>query len=280
LGLPAVAQDLGDFSFSSSRKRQLSERIADLEARLATLETNDIPMSYGGASCCDAAGCDGCCGQPNRQQWDNSWYCKPCPGLTADAELLLLYWHDTDNDDGQDAAYTGSRYSLGYMNDYGRSIRGRYFEYASLDDTPGNGELRIEQFDLEYAGRFTLGCNWRGEIIVGGRWMYLETPQIRRWDDTIGPVFGAGVWSGFCDWMSLYCRGRQSFQFGREVFERAVTDTFSVSELGLGMELSCDVRNAALFFRTGFEAQYLASVRDDEEDYGLVGYTFGLGMSR
>lgn len=33
-----------------------------------------------------------------------------------------------------------------------------------------------------------------------------------------------------------------------------------------------------LFVRTGVEAQYYTSVRDDEEDYGLLGWTLRGGI--
>ncbi|WP_197528850.1 hypothetical protein [Aeoliella mucimassa] len=40
------------------------------------------------------------------------------------------------------------------------------------------------------------------------------------------------------------------------------------------------VYHSSLFFRLGFEAQQYTSVRDDEEDYSLIGWTTGIGIRR
>jgi hypothetical protein len=197
----------------------------------------------------------------------------------GDAELLLLYWHDTDGDDGQNAAYTGSRYTLGYMNGCGRAFRVRWFEYASVDEV-GGGDFTLEHLDLEYAGRFKLGCNWKGALSLGARWAQLRTPQVDIWQDTIGPLAGIEIRSEITRRLSLYGKARQSFQFGREVTGNQPHDTFAVSEMAIGAEISQDICTSSVFFRTGLESQYYQSIRDDEEDYGLIGLSLVAGLRR
>ena len=269
IGTAVHAEDSSEANSASTNARLLNERIDELESRLAQFEATE--GSFAGRV--QTYGC-GTCG---RNGSDGSCWCSPCPGAFLDAELLLLAWHDTDGDDSQDTLYTGSRYTLGYMNSKGRAIRSRYFEFATVDEL-GTGDLRIEHFDLEYAGRFALGRNWLGEISLGGRWASLSNPTPRRWSDSYGPLLGIGLRSELRDWFSLYGNARQSFQFGVEGHENNENNMFGISEMSLGLEVSHSLRCHEFFFRTGVEAQYYSSVRDDEEDYGLVGCTFALGI--
>ena len=257
------------FASASSNVTLLNQRIDQLESRLAAFESFD--PSYDSRA--PQPSCHRC-GQCNS---DGSCWCSPCAGAFVDAELLLLAWHDTDGDDSQDTLYSGSRFTLGYMNHEGRAIRARYMEFESSDEL-GTGELGIEHFDLEYAGRFALGRNWLGELSLGGRWASLSNPTPRLWTDSYGPLVGLGMRSEIRDWLSVYGNARQSFQFGSEDYEDNENNLFGISELAIGIELSHAFRCHEIFFRSGVEAQYYSSVRDDEEDYGLIGCTFALGL--
>lgn len=288
----AVAQDFNDAELRSiSEARYIDQRIMELEARLKAFEESaaqtattslepptpvpqfpavpDLtyqdtlqPIAH------DPCPCPAACSPSDR-------WLRPNPGFYGDAEILLLKWYDTGGDDGSNTTSDASRYTLGFMNDHGRSIRARYFEFGLGDDL-GNGQFLVQHVDLEYAGRFALNDNWLGEISLGGRWASLSNPTPRRFQDTYGPVFGVELRSEIRDWLSLYGSARQSFQFGREEFDDDLK-TFGITELGLGVELSHTTCRREWYFRSGVESLYYTSVRDDDEDYGLVGLTFKLG---
>jgi hypothetical protein len=164
------------------------------------------------------------------------------------------------------------------MDRLGRSFRARYFD-ISIPDQMGPGTLATSRLDLEYAGRFTLGHNWRGDLSLGARWASLENPNPRRFLNTWGPVVGLEIHSDICSWLSIYGTARQSFQFGSEREENH-NHVFGITEIGAGLELSKSLRASELFFRTGVEVQHYSSVRDDEEDYGLVGLSLRCGFRR
>lgn len=271
---------------SISEARYIDQRISELEARLkafedaeaktstTSLETPQALPPVPDLTYQDALQPDPYALCPTVCCPSDIWL-RPTPGFYGDAEILLLKWYDTDGDDGTNTTSDASRFTLGFMNDHGRSIRARYFEFGVADDI-GPGQLLIQHADLEYAGRFALNNNWLGEISLGGRWASLTTPNPRIFKDTYGPVFGIDLRSELRDWLSIYGSARQSFQFGREEQEDDLK-TFGITELGLGLELSHATCVREWYFRTGVESLYYTSVRDDEEDYGLVGLTFKLG---
>ena len=168
--------------------------------------------------------------------------------------------------------------NVSILRPLGRSLRARYFEFA-IDDQVGTGSFQTERLDLEYAGRFQLGHNWRGELSLGGRWATLENPTPRRFRDTWGPVVGADVRGDIWRWLSVYASARQSFQFGKEL-EEDHDHVFGIAELAAGIEASTHIHSSEVFFRAGVETQHYSSVRDDEEDYGLLGFAFRLGIQR
>ncbi len=283
----AFGQDFNDAELKSiSEARYIDQRISELETRLKAFEVaaaQTTPTSIASPEALPPvpdltyqdvlqpipyAPCPKVC--PPADLW-----LRPNAGFYGDAEILLLKWYDTDGDDGSNTTSDASRYTLGFMNDHGRSIRVRYFEFSAFDDM-GAGRLLIQHADLEYAGRFALNNNWLGEISLGGRWASLTNPTPRTFQDTLGPMVGINLRSELRDWLSIYGSARQSFQFGREEHEDDLK-TFGITELGLGVELSHATCRREWYLRTGVESQYYTSVRDDEEDYGLVGWTFKLG---
>ena len=260
----------------SDDQRPLSEQVQELQARLAAyeaqyeaqIEARQIqPVGHFTDCKCEQPSC---CAP-------SDWI-HPCPGFYIDAELLLFHWTDTDGDDNQEVLQSGSRYTIGYENAAGRTFRARYFEFTSPDST-GPGSLQTEYLDLEYAARFALGRNWHGELSLGGRWATLQNPNPRNYADTLGPVVGLSVHSHLREWLSLYGEARYSMQFGDELTENHPS-TFGITELALGAELSKKSGAVDWFLRSGVESQQYSSVRDDEEDYGLVGLTFRVGLRR
>lgn len=182
----AAGQDFSDAELRSiTEARYIDQRIMELEARLKAFEdaaaqttttslepTSVLPelpavpdLTYQDTLqpiAHDPSPCVNVCSP-------SDLWLRPNPGFYGDVEILLLKWYDTDGDDGSNTTSDASRYTLGFMNDHGRSIRARYFEFGLADDL-GNGQLLVQHADLEYAGRFSLNDNWLGEIswVVAG----------------------------------------------------------------------------------------------------------------
>ena len=195
-------------------------------------------------------------------------------GFTAEFEALGLQFSDTDGDDSQSDFTVGGRVTFGYDFGSGKSVRLRYFQFTAEDETLPGGELAIKSADLEYAGKLDLGEAWDGELSAGLRWISMQTPEGSDWTGSVGPVIGANFTSRLSNQVALYAGGRQAFVFGNE----ATNDhayPFSISEIAFGVEWKPPVKRGDLAIRLGAEAQYYSSVRDSEEDYGLVGWTLG-----
>lgn len=273
----------------------MEQRLRDMELRLASVET---------ASCCEAAddccgngcgngcgtGCCDCCGNGGCGCGSaccgggcgciDNWCCV-CPGITFLSEVIFLRSYDSEPNSSQDAEFeTGSRWEIGYMNECGRSWRVRYFEFAD-PDFDGNNYLHLEYLDLEYAGRFTLGCNWRGELSGGLRWAQVDDEGDNLYEDTIGLVMGAQLRGPCFFGLESYGIIRQSYQYGHE--QRATNDfgTFGISEMQLGLEYQTCFMGGIGFARSFLEAQSWQGIEDnDSEDAGLFGFGFSLGITR
>jgi len=138
--------------------------------------------------------------------------------------------------------------------------------------------LQQELIDAEYAGRFELGCNWRGEIAVGLRHaQYKHTDE--EYDATIGPVVSVDVRNQMlCD-VDAFALYRRSQQFGPDQGDKR--GTFGVSEIQVGAEITRCVAGNNLFIRGFIEAQEWSGVKDsDSEDLGLIGLGFAIGIAR
>lgn len=234
--------------------------LSDVKARLASLEDGEVApaVQKGGDCCCDC-------------------WCNPCCGWIGSAEILFLRPHDNYADSTSSNRYeTGSRYMIGHMDECGRSWRLRYFEFYH-PDFDGSG-LQMETLDAEYAGRFTLGCNWRGELSAGLRWAeYRDDSSL--YSETIGPVIGAEVRNClWCD-VDIFALARQSIQFGEQ--DNDESGTFSITELQVGLEVTRCVAGTEIFARTMIEAQSWQGPEDAAgEDTGLIGYGFAVGLAR
>ncbi len=239
--------------------------LSEIKARLASLESGDMAMmqkpAYGGDCCCDC-------------------WCNPCCGWTGSAEVVWLRAHDSEPDSPSGTRLEhGSRFTLAHMDDCGRSWRVRYFEYNDPSwDIPGS--LNLEMWDFEYAARFQLGCNWRGEIAAGLRYADARDDVNNDYEDTIGPVVSVEVRNElWCD-VDIFALYRRSQQFGDEV-TNDTHGTFGITEIQVGAEVTRCVAGQDLFVRTFIEAQEWAGIEDgDSEDLGLIGFGFAIGLAR
>lgn len=268
----------------------MEQRLRDMELRLASVETasccEDVAGGCGNScSACGGIGCGACCGNGCGSAccggggYIDNW-CNVCPGVTFMAELLLFRSYDSEPNSSNDAKLeTGSRYEIGYMNAYGRSWRVRYFEFAD-PNFDGANFLHLEYVDLEYAGRFTLGCNWRGELSGGLRWAQVDDQGDNDYQDTIGLVVGGQLRGPSFFGLESYGIIRQSYQYGHEESD-GFFGTFAVSELQLGLEYQTCFMGGIGFARTFLEAQSWQGIEDnDSEDVGLFGFGFALGVTR
>jgi hypothetical protein len=276
LGTAVSGQDSNDIQFISTNVDLLNDRIAELEIRLASAELTE----FGSVGAAQNGGCkSGKCGKGGSKSGGGCW-CIPGAGIVFEAELLLLRMADSDGSVQQDAVATGSRFTLGYITEGGHSLRLRWFEYANSEDGLGD-EFVVETLDIEYAGRFTLGCNWRGELSVGGRWADVFWDEgADDYQDAFGPVAGVSLRGDLFRSLDIYANARQSYMFGRNLEDSGEYQSFAISELGFGVEASREVRSAMTFLRAGVEAQYYHSVADNDEDVGLIGAVLAAGITR
>lgn len=234
------------------------------------------PACYGGDRCglgCGSeCGCDLCGG-------DASWT-RVRPGLIGSAEILLLRGYDSEPNSVNTRRYeTGSRFELGYMNDSGRAWRVRYFQFDHPNFDRDNF-LNLDYLDLEYAGRFTLGYNWRGELTGGLRWAQVHDEGDNRYENPLGPVIAAQLRGPCCVGLELFGLVRQSFQYGQEE-NSGNYGTFGITETQLGLEYQTSACGGTGFGRAFIDGQSWQGVEDnDSEDIGLFGFGFAIGLMR
>jgi hypothetical protein len=287
--LTTINDNLGVEPVAYRSSTGMEQRLQELEARLASLEQTSVEQA-----CCETTGdccasaCDaGCCGSACSDGCGcmNSCWCNTGCGCTYSADLLFLRTHGSDGDEdraGEDYD-TASRYTLGYMTGCGREWRVRYFEYATEIDE-GDEFLQLEYVDAEYAGRFTWGCNWRGELSAGLRWAQTDESDNLAYSDSIGPVLGAVLYGPTIWGLDTFAGVRHSWQFGHpwnnSDNEPAEFSHFSVSEVQLGMQYNTSLMGRNAFARGIFEVQSWDGMsQTDTENQGLVGLGFALGMT-
>lgn len=240
--------------------QQQQEQIQQLELRLASFEKEGKDVSKGGKDACGYA----------------DW-CSPDSGLNFMTEVVWLRAGDSDADSPDIGYQSGSRYQLGYMTNRGREFRMRYFEYRNLDVT-GNGIFDMHTWDFEYAGRFNLGCNWRGELAGGVRLASLSEQFGLTFDDAWGPVVSAKVLSKPWRNLSPYGQLRESYVVGKDVLQYG---GFGVTELQVGVEWNRSARFGDMFARGMIEGQHIdAPFEGGNESVTLVGFGFALGFTR
>jgi hypothetical protein len=201
-------------------------------------------------------------------------------GIIGGAELLFLRGYDSEPDSASSRRYeTGSRLELGYMNAEGRAWRVRFFEFDHSEFDNGRF-LNLRYLDLEYAGRFGLGCNWRGELTGGLRWSRVHDEGDNLYENPIGPVIGAQLRGPCCIGLDVYGLARQSFQYGQEE-DSGNYGTFGITETQLGLECQTCACGGMGFARVFLEGQSWQGVEDaDSEDVGLFGFGLAIGLTR
>ena len=170
------------------------------------------------------------------------------------------------------------RVTAGFVRADGLGLRVRAFIYDS--------ESSIEHFDvsfgdIEVTDKFELGC-WSGVLSGGLRGAHYKESASNDIDFTgFGPVIGASLTRPLQGNLHLVGSARYSVVFGRDsVFNERETNT--ITEVSLGTEYRRSVCGTnELFLRSAWETQYWAQVADaDEGDFGLVGYSFAIGITR
>jgi hypothetical protein len=252
----------------------MEQRLAAMEARLASYDeaATATTSNNGGNGCGCGSSCGGdCCGGCN-----DCW-CHPSCGLTFTSELLFLRAHDSEaNDDGDDFE-TASRNTFGCIDACGREWRVRYFEYST--DLRDSDYVQLEYIDTEYAGRFTLGCNWRGELSGGIRWAQYDEQGDLAYSDTFGPVLGAMLYGPCVCGYETFASLRNSWQFG-SAFD-SDRGTFSVTEVQLGVQYNYCLCGGNGFVRGVLEADKWEGVfEEDTQDLGLFGFGVAIGLTR
>ncbi len=248
----------------------LVNRIAVCVGLLAIALCACPAIAQDGAGCdvgCGDVGCGGCC---------DAWL-NPCAGITAMGEVVWLRYQDSEPDSNTNTFQTGSRYTLGYMTQGGRELRVRYFEAEIEGGT--DPFWSFETLDIEFASRFRLGCNWRGDLSLGVRDAGFHEGGNNEYDDTFGPLIGVHLETDVLNCLTLYGNARYSHQFGEE--EGGELGSFSITELQIGVQADCCTPCGIVFVRTFVEAQQWAGVDDsDSEDGGLIGTGLALGLTR
>ncbi len=282
----AYYRDAEDQIVSHTSLASLTQQISEMEARLASFENSSFDGCDSASACngCDAGcGCGDCC-------WD--WWTSPNCGIVGSAEVVWLRpQYSSPATEVGTTYHHGSRFTLGYLNNCGREWRVRYFELHgdTLVRSPSvdNFVLDMNYWDVEYAARFALGCNWAGEISLGARYASVDDNRLSRvrFEDTIGPVIGLHLKSDVLFWdIHGFGNLRYSHQFGTgsdESSERQNLASFSITELQLGLEWSRTVNLGTVFVRGFFEAQkWDGDFDSSDEDIGLIGYGVGLGLTR
>jgi len=237
--------------------------------------------TYAAAPVCATDTCGDTCGGCGDTGCRNRSWCCPEAGAFGEIELLYMSLKDTNDDQNQDKLYSGTRTTVGYMNDKGRGFQVRYFE-IQLTESDDNETFHLDTIDFEYLSRFKLGCNWRGDISMGLRLMDLDNADGTQddWEDAVGPVIGVNLIGEMSKNLSVYGRVRQAFVYGSEDGGNEPNDVIPMSELAFGLEYARQLNSSEMYLRGGVEGQLLESVYSDESDASIVGIGMALGLRR
>lgn len=248
---------------STTTFADMQRRLAEVESQLASYE------SMGGAE------------QHGKGKGDG-FYCGTCvtPGITLDAELLFLrpFGSDDGTFDNGNQYNPGVRLAGGFVRGDGLGVRARWFSYGSNAIDP-DGDFDAYYADLELTDKFGLGC-WEATVSGGVRYAEFTQPVDQAGMFGLGPQIGIELARPVTSNLYLFTAARTSMLFGTEQFDQQ-DDAFSISEIQLGVEFRRDLGGAQFFVRSALEGQYWSAVaNDNEEDLGLVGGVFAVGITR
>ena len=127
-----------------------------------------------------------------------------------------------------------------------------------------------------------MGCNWRGDIGMGLRWMDLSNGAGEVFEDMVGPVIGISLLGEMTDKLSVYSRVRQSFVYGggRDGGNYDGNIVVPISELAMGLEYAQPLNSSELFVRGGVEGQVFFDTESNEESQSLFGIGMSVGLRR
>jgi len=259
---------------ATSPPTQFASMQAELDAMRAQIEEISYSNTNGGVSCSSSCGSGSGC---NSGCWD--WWTNPNCGITFMGEALWLRAEDSE-DDGDNTFFDASRITLGYVNNCGRELRVRFFEFGASPHYDA-GFYNLYTIDVEYAGRFQWGRNWAGDFSVGVRDAKYREERGNDYPATIGPLIGLHLKSAplFRN-INAFGNLRYSQQFGTAQDDNDM-GTFGITEAQVGLEWSRRVCAGDVFARASLESQEWAGPEDDDsENLGLIGVAFALGLSR
>jgi len=277
-GSPSRAEEIQ--FVSAARFASLEQQLAELEARLAGYENGDGKGGKGGVDCGTVI--DDCC---------------HTAGWVGSAEMTFLKPTHGEGGFGNYDYQPAPRVAVGYQRTDGLGLRGRWFEYNN-NNIGGPGfidDVEMMTLDLEVTDTFTLGSKWHGVLAGGVRYAeyreeYGAPTSFLDQNGSIGPVIGVEAFRPLGDRLALYGLIRDSILFSEEVVQgfgagatfRDDDYTFNVLELQVGGEWRRPLCGTGYFFvRSAFEAQFWASVSDDDnEATGLIGGNIAMGVAR
>lgn len=213
-------------------------------------------------------------------------------GWSFGAEAVYLRPHESEDD------VSGHDYEIGYriwgaVESDGLGLRVRYFDWDESSPGSGNNDTyEITVVDIEVTMGMELGCGFNLTGSAGVR--YAEYSDIVDFgegsrdidgiDESYGLVIGLELSRCLCGNTAAYASFRHAFMFGDEADESSTNDkyqTYTITELQLGVEFRCECGFGDIFVRGGAEAQFWAGVNDDDsENFGLFGGFFGVGIRK
>ncbi|SFR59591.1 hypothetical protein SAMN04488005_3131 [Yoonia tamlensis] len=189
----------------------------------------------------------------------------------AGAEILQFQLSDTDGDDTQEEFRPAARLTFGYALSDAQAIELKGFLFETEDEEAS--AVKIRYADLAYVSTVALGDNLDARFHAGVRYFELTAPG-SIWNGSVGPVIGARLSSDLGNGFALYGAAETALVFGDETTE-AHPHQVAMRQLATGVSYAQAMGGGTLEATFGLEAHQYQSVRDAEEDYGLIG--FGLG---
>jgi hypothetical protein len=207
-------------------------------------------------------------------------------GWVGSSELLFLKPFQSEGDQDPDYNYrTGYRGTIGWQRYDGLGFRVRFFDY--FQRVPSDQRFDISTLDGELYD--TLVDNETWFLSIGGGIRYLDfyfgdSPDPRDGISQVGvgPVVTAELQRHLNERLSLYAITRASIVVGdnNEFGDVDPDQTGHMFDIQLGGQWNRPWRNAILFGRIGWEAQYYGDLDADTESVSLIGGVLSGGIIR